>query len=61
MNKLKVNESSETTKQLWSLANGPKPHVGVHSLYGQWCKVPYKGPRQSSCNPKQWCMYQRGL
>ncbi|KAK9983801.1 hypothetical protein SO802_033326 [Lithocarpus litseifolius] len=27
MNRLKVNESPETTKQLWSLANGPKPHV----------------------------------
>ena len=27
MNRLKVNESSKTTKQLWSLANGPKSHV----------------------------------
>ena len=27
MNRLKVNESPEATKQLWSLANGPKPHV----------------------------------
>ena len=27
MNRLKVNESLEATKQLWSLANGPKPHV----------------------------------
>ena len=27
MNRLKVNESPETTKQLWSLENGPKPHV----------------------------------
>ena len=27
MNKLKVNESSKPTKQLWSLANGPKPLV----------------------------------
>ena len=27
MNRLKVNESLEATKQLWSLANDPKPHV----------------------------------
>ena len=43
MNRLKVNESLEATKQLWSLANGPKPHVkeytfcmvnGVKSIQG---------------------------
>nr|XP_023899147.1 uncharacterized protein LOC112011004 [Quercus suber] len=33
MNRLKVNESSKATKQLWSLANGPKPHVKEYTVY----------------------------
>ena len=33
MNRLKVNESSEATKQLWSLANGPKSHVKEYTVY----------------------------
>ena len=32
MNRLKVNESSEAIKQLWSLANGPKPHVKEYTV-----------------------------
>ena len=32
MNRLKVNESSEATKQLWSLANGPKQHVNEYTV-----------------------------
>ena len=32
MNRLKVNESPEATKQLWSLANGPKPHVKEYTV-----------------------------
>ena len=32
MNRLKVNESPKTTKQLWSLANGPKPHVKEYTV-----------------------------
>ena len=61
MNRLKVNETPKATKQLWSLANGSYAVCeGVHSLYGQWCKVPYKGPKQLSCNPNQWCMYLKG-
>ena len=32
MNRLKVNESSEATKQLWSLANGPKSHVKEYTV-----------------------------
>ena len=33
MNRLKVNESSEATKQLWSLANSPKSHVKEYTVY----------------------------
>ena len=32
MNRLKVNESSETTKQLWSLANSHKPHMKEYTV-----------------------------
>ena len=32
MNRLKVNDSSEATKQLWSLANGPKPYVKEYTI-----------------------------
>ncbi|XP_030936487.1 uncharacterized protein LOC115961691 [Quercus lobata] len=32
MNRLKVNDSSEATKQLWSLANGPKPYVKEYTV-----------------------------
>ena len=32
MNRLKINESPEATKQLWSLANGPKPHVKEYTV-----------------------------
>ncbi|KAK9984363.1 hypothetical protein SO802_033888 [Lithocarpus litseifolius] len=32
MNRLKVNESSEAIKQLWSLANDPKPHVKENTV-----------------------------
>ena len=32
MNRLKVNESPEVTKQLWSLVNGPKPHVKEYTI-----------------------------
>ena len=32
MNRLKVNESPKATKQLWSLANGPKPHVKEYTV-----------------------------
>ncbi|XP_075675136.1 uncharacterized protein LOC142644396 [Castanea sativa] len=32
MNRLKVNESPEATKELWSLANGPKPHVKEYTV-----------------------------
>ena len=32
MNRLKVNESLEATKQLWSLANAPKPHVKEYTV-----------------------------
>ncbi|XP_075636598.1 uncharacterized protein LOC142608811 [Castanea sativa] len=32
MNRLKVSESPEATKQLWSLANGPKPYVKEYTV-----------------------------
>ena len=32
MNRLKVNESPEATKQLWSLANGLKLHVKEYTV-----------------------------
>ena len=32
MNRLKVNESPEAIKQLWSLVNGPKPHVKKYTV-----------------------------
>ena len=32
MNRLKVNESSEATKQLWSLTNGHKPHMKEYTV-----------------------------
>ena len=32
MNRLKVNESPEATKQLWSLANGLKPYVKEYTV-----------------------------
>ena len=32
MNRLKVIKSSAATKQLWSLANGPKPHVKEYTV-----------------------------
>ena len=32
MNRLKVNKLSEATKQLWSLANGPKLHVKKYTV-----------------------------
>ena len=32
MNRLKVNESSKATKQLWSLANGPKSYVKEYTI-----------------------------
>ena len=32
MNRLKVNKSPETTKQLWSLANGHMPHVKEYTV-----------------------------
>ena len=32
MNRLKVNESSKAIKQLWSLANGPKPNVKEYTV-----------------------------
>ena len=32
MNRLKVNESPEATKQLWSLENGPKLHVKEYTV-----------------------------
>ena len=32
MNRLKVNESPEATKQLWSLANGLKPHLKEYTV-----------------------------
>ena len=32
MNRLKVNESPEATKQLWSLANGAKLHVKEYTV-----------------------------
>ena len=32
MNKLKVNESLEATKQLWSLANGHMLHVKEYTV-----------------------------
>ena len=32
MNRLKVNESPKTTKKLWSLANGSKPHAKEYTV-----------------------------
>ena len=32
MNRLKVIESPEATKQLWLFANGPKPHVKEYTV-----------------------------
>ena len=32
MNRLKVNKSLKATKQLWSLAYGPKPHVKENTI-----------------------------
>ena len=32
MNRLKVNESPEATKQLWLLVNGPKPHMKEYTV-----------------------------
>ena len=59
MNRLKVNESSEATKQLWSLANGAKPHVNEYTVCIINCvKFHTRDLDNRRATQKQWCMLQ---